>query len=76
MRKKWASIILARSGASKTLSSLLLKRHAKGGEDIYGDGVLEILQDGFLVFLRFADCFLPGGSMNEHLRVTQPDSSF
>ena len=32
----------------------LLKRHAKNGEDIYGDGVLEILQDGF-GFLRSAD---------------------
>lgn len=31
----------------------LLKRHAKSGEDIYGDGVLEILQDGF-GFLRSA----------------------
>jgi len=30
----------------------LLKAHAKGGEDIYGDGVLEILQDGF-GFLTF-----------------------
>jgi len=29
----------------------MLKRHAKGGEDIYGDGVLEILPDGF-GFLR------------------------
>jgi len=26
----------------------VLKRHAKSGEDIYGDGVLEILQDGFV----------------------------
>ena len=33
----------------------ILKRHAKSGEDIYGDGVLEILQDGF-GFLRSADC--------------------
>ena len=32
----------------------ILKRHAKGGEDIYGDGVLEILVDGF-GFLRSAD---------------------
>ncbi len=32
----------------------MLKRHAKNGEDIYGDGVLEILQDGF-GFLRSAD---------------------
>ncbi len=29
----------------------MLKAHAKSGEDIYGDGVLEILQDGF-GFLR------------------------
>ncbi|GAA6134608.1 transcription termination factor Rho [Oceaniserpentilla sp. 4NH20-0058] len=32
----------------------ILKTHAKSGEDIYGDGVLEILQDGF-GFLRSAD---------------------
>ncbi|MGH8242617.1 MAG: Rho termination factor N-terminal domain-containing protein, partial [Steroidobacteraceae bacterium] len=32
----------------------ILKAHARGGEDIYGDGVLEILQDGF-GFLRSAD---------------------
>lgn len=32
----------------------ILKRHAKDGEDIHGDGVLEILQDGF-GFLRSAD---------------------
>jgi len=32
----------------------ILKEHAKRGEDIYGDGVLEILQDGF-GFLRSAD---------------------
>jgi len=32
----------------------ILKRHAKNGEDIHGDGVLEILQDGF-GFLRSAD---------------------
>jgi transcription termination factor Rho len=32
----------------------ILKAHAKGGEDIFGDGVLEILQDGF-GFLRAAD---------------------
>jgi len=33
---------------------VILKRHAKNGADIYGDGVLEILQDGF-GFLRSAD---------------------
>jgi transcription termination factor Rho len=32
----------------------ILKAHGKLGEDIYGDGVLEILQDGF-GFLRSAD---------------------
>ncbi len=32
----------------------ILKASAKNGEDIYGDGVLEILQDGF-GFLRSAD---------------------
>ena len=32
----------------------LLKAHARKGEDIFGDGVLEILQDGF-GFLRSAD---------------------
>ncbi len=32
----------------------ILKAHAKKGEDIHGDGVLEILQDGF-GFLRAAD---------------------
>lgn len=32
----------------------VLKSHAKSGEDIYGDGVLEILQDGF-GFLRSAN---------------------
>ncbi|MDX1592612.1 MAG: transcription termination factor Rho [Gammaproteobacteria bacterium] len=32
----------------------LLKAHARNGEDIFGDGVLEILQDGF-GFLRSAD---------------------
>jgi len=33
---------------------VILKKHAKNGEDIYGDGVLEILQDGF-GFLRSSD---------------------
>ncbi|MCZ6537090.1 MAG: transcription termination factor Rho [Gammaproteobacteria bacterium] len=32
----------------------ILKAHSQKGEDIYGDGVLEILQDGF-GFLRSAD---------------------
>ena len=32
----------------------MLKAHARKGEPIYGEGVLEILQDGF-GFLRSAD---------------------
>ncbi len=43
---------LARSRKQDVIFNLL-KRHAKGGDDIYGDGVLEILQDGF-GFLRSA----------------------
>ncbi|MCK5881022.1 MAG: transcription termination factor Rho, partial [Sinobacterium sp.] len=43
---------LARSRKQDVIFSIL-KRHAKSGEDIYGDGVLEILQDGF-GFLRSA----------------------
>jgi len=37
----------------------LLKAHAKNGEDIYGDGVLEILQDGF-GFFEVGGQFLSG----------------
>lgn len=44
---------LARSRKQDVIFSIL-KKHAKSGEDIYGDGVLEILQDGF-GFLRSAD---------------------
>ncbi len=44
---------LARSRKQDVIFSIL-KRHAKSGEDIYGDGVLEILPDGF-GFLRSAD---------------------
>lgn len=44
---------LARSRKQDVIFNIL-KRHARSGEDIYGDGVLEILQDGF-GFLRSAD---------------------
>ena len=44
---------VARSRKQDVIFSLL-KRHAKSGEDISGDGVLEILSDGF-GFLRSAD---------------------
>ncbi|MCG5515722.1 MULTISPECIES: transcription termination factor Rho [unclassified Ectothiorhodospira] len=44
---------MARSRKQDIIFSIL-KAHAKGGEDIFGDGVLEILQDGF-GFLRSSD---------------------
>jgi len=44
---------LARSRKQEVIAAIL-RKHAKGGEDIYGDGTLEILQDGF-GFLRSAD---------------------
>jgi transcription termination factor Rho len=44
---------MARSRKQDIIFSVL-KAHAQKGEDIYGDGVLEILQDGF-GFLRSAD---------------------
>lgn len=44
---------LARSRKQDVIFTIL-KRHAKSGEDISGDGVLEILSDGF-GFLRSAD---------------------
>ena len=44
---------LARSRKQDIIFNIL-RAHAKNGEDIYGDGVLEILQDGF-GFLRSGD---------------------
>ena len=44
---------LARQRKQEMIFSIL-KAHAQNGEDIYGDGVLEILQDGF-GFLRSSD---------------------
>jgi transcription termination factor Rho len=44
---------VARSRKQDVIFSIL-KAHAKGGESIFGDGVVEILQDGF-GFLRSAD---------------------
>jgi transcription termination factor Rho len=40
--------------ARKDIIFNILKAHAKSGEDIFGEGVLQILQDGF-GFLRSAD---------------------
>lgn len=38
----------------------ILKRHAKSGEDIYGEGVLEILQDGFGFLRSTTSSYLAG----------------
>ena len=48
----------------------ILKRHAKSGEDIYGDGVLEILQDGF-GFLRSANASYLAGPDDIYVSPSQ-----
>ncbi len=48
----------------------ILKSQAKKGVDIYGDGVLEILQDGF-GFLRSADCSYLAGPDDIYVSPSQ-----
>lgn len=48
----------------------ILKAHAKSGEDIFGNGVLEILQDGF-GFLRSADCSYLAGPDDIYVSPSQ-----
>ncbi len=48
----------------------ILKNHAKKGEAIYGDGVLEILQDGF-GFLRAADSSYVAGPDDIYVSPSQ-----
>ena len=48
----------------------ILKAHAKSGESIFGDGVLEILQDGF-GFLRSADCSYLAGPDDIYVSPSQ-----
>lgn len=48
----------------------ILKTHAKGGEDIFGDGVLEILQDGF-GFLRSNDASYLAGPDDIYVSPSQ-----
>jgi transcription termination factor Rho len=48
----------------------ILKAQAKKGEDIWGDGVLEILQDGF-GFLRSADCSYLAGPDDIYVSPSQ-----
>ncbi|MGJ8625075.1 MAG: transcription termination factor Rho [Yoonia sp.] len=60
---------IARSRKQDIIFSIL-KRHAKSGEDIHGDGVLEILQDGF-GFLRSADCSYLAGPDDIYVSPSQ-----
>lgn len=60
---------IARSRKQDIIFSIL-KRHAKSGEDISGDGVLEILQDGF-GFLRSADCSYLAGPDDIYVSPSQ-----
>lgn len=48
----------------------ILKAHAKSGEDIFGNGVLEILQDGF-GFLRSADSSYMAGPDDIYVSPSQ-----
>lgn len=48
----------------------ILKAHARNGDDISGDGVLEILQDGF-GFLRSADCSYLAGPDDIYVSPSQ-----
>ncbi|MEI6896285.1 MAG: transcription termination factor Rho [Psychromonas sp.] len=72
---------LVKLGESKGLENLarlrkqdiifaILKAHAKGGEDIFGAGVLEILQDGF-GFLRSSDCSYLAGPDDIYISPSQ-----
>ncbi len=60
---------LARSRKQDIIFSIL-KAHAKNGEDIFGDGVLEILPDGF-GFLRSADCSYLAGPDDIYVSPSQ-----
>ncbi len=60
---------MARSRKQDVIFSIL-KAHAKNGEDIFGDGVLEILQDGF-GFLRSADCSYLAGPDDIYVSPSQ-----
>ena len=48
----------------------ILKKHSKGGEDIFGSGVLEILPDGF-GFLRSADASYLAGPDDIYVSPSQ-----
>ncbi|MFN4264009.1 MAG: transcription termination factor Rho [Thioalkalivibrionaceae bacterium] len=78
-RKSAAEIItLAEKSGLENLSRLrkqdviftLLKEHSKSGEQIYGDGVLEILSDGY-GFLRGAESSYQAGPDDIYVSPTQ-----
>jgi transcription termination factor Rho len=60
---------LARSRKQDIIFAML-KRHAKSGEDIYGEGVLEILPDGF-GFLRSAGASYLAGADDIYVSPSQ-----
>ena len=60
---------IARSRKQDIIFSML-KRHAKSGEDIYSEGVLEILPDGF-GFLRSADASYLAGPDDIYVSPSQ-----
>ena len=60
---------VARSRKQDMIFSIL-KAHAKNGESIFGNGVLEILQDGF-GFLRSADCSYLAGPDDIYVSPSQ-----
>ena len=60
---------MARSRKQDIILSIL-KSHARQGEDIYGDGVLEILQDGF-GFLRSAGSSYQAGPDDIYVSPSQ-----
>jgi transcription termination factor Rho len=80
LKRKPASEILAMAeemgienvarARKETVIFAVLKAHAKNGEDIYGDGVLEILQDGF-GFLRSADASYMAGPDDIYVSPSQ-----
>jgi len=60
---------LARSRKQDIIFAIL-KAHSRNGEDIYGDGVLEILQDGF-GFLRSAEASYLAGPDDIYISPSQ-----
>ena len=60
---------MARSRKESIIFSVL-KAHARGGDDIYGDGVLEILQEGY-GFLRAADSSYMAGPDDIYISPSQ-----